>query len=298
MRITLQSRAYFYLIIATLSWGGNTMFGKMAISHVSPMMLSFWRWVLALVLITAISVPSLIRDWPEIRKNWLLLFAYGAFGYCGFNVLLYSALQYTSAINAAIEQAGIPMLIFLINYLLFRMKVSLAQIVGFGLTLVGIAVTTSHGSFETLLELTLNFGDVLVLACVVVYALYTVSLRWKPPIDWRCLMAVPALAALLTTVPLVLWEVQTDRAIWPDETGWLAIAYVGIFPSLFSQILFIKGVEKIGPNRAGLFINLIPVFGTLLSVMVLGEQLQMFHIVAIMLVLGGIAIAEKGRPKA
>lgn len=294
----MQSRAYIYLVIATLSWGGNTMFGKMAIGHVSPMMLSFWRWVLAVTLIVAISIPSLVRDWPEIRKNWLLLFAYGAFGYCGFNVLLYSALQYTSAINAAIEQAGIPMLIFLINYLFFRMRVSLAQLAGFALTLVGIAVTASHGSFASLLELTLNFGDGLVLLCVVVYALYTVSLRWKPPIDWRSLMAVPAMAALLTSVPLVLWEISADRAVWPDETGWLAIAYVGIFPSLVSQILFIKGVEGIGPNRAGLFINLIPVFGTLLSVMILGEQLQLFHIAAIALVLGGIAIAEKGRPKA
>lgn len=293
----MQSRAYLYLIIATLSWGGNTMIGKMAIGHISPMMLTFWRWVFAVALIAAISIPSLKRDWPLIRKNWWLLLAYGAFGYTAFNVLLYSALQYTSAINAAIEQAGIPMLIFLINFVLFGMRVSIAQIAGFILTLAGIALTASHGDFATLLELTLNFGDVLVLICVVVYAVYTVGLRWKPPIDWRSLMAVPAIAALLTTVPLVLWEVSTERAIWPDRTGWWVIAYVSIFPSLVSQILYIKGVERIGPNRAGLFINLIPAFGTILSVLVLGEQLQVFHIVAILLVLGGIAIAEKGRPK-
>src|SRR3546814_7165524 len=116
-----------------------------------------------------------------------------------------------------------------------------------------------------------------MLIAVVAYAGYTVSLRWKPMIDWRTLMAIPALTALVTTFPLVLWEHARDATIWPDPRGWAIILYTALFPSLLAQIFYIKGVEGIGPNRAGLFINIIPVFGTILSVLVIGAHLQVFH---------------------
>lgn len=291
-------RAYVYLAIATLCWGGNAVAGKMAVGHVSPMMLTFLRWVVAFTLITAISWPQLRKDWPLVRKSWPLLFAYGVIGYTSFNALLYNALHYTTAINVAIEQAGIPMLIFVINFALFRMKVSVAQLVGFSLTLLGVALTAAHGDLSTLLQLTLNFGDMLMLMAVIAYAIYTVSLRWKPPVHWKSLMAVPALAALLTSLPLLLWETSQQAVIWPDMEGWAIVVFTGIFASLIAQILFIRGVEVIGANRAGLFINLVPVFGTLLSITVIGEDLQLFHVLALVLALGGIAIAERGRPAA
>lgn len=292
----MQKKAYLYLVIATLSWGGNAVAGKLAVGHISPMMLTFWRWAFAVAIIFAISVPQLRKDWPVVRKRLPILIFYGVVGYTTFNAVLYTALEYTTAINVAIEQAGIPMLIFLINFMLFRTRVSVAQIFGFSLTLIGVALTTSHGDLASLLELTMNFGDALMLIAVVAYAIYTVSLRWKPMIDWRTLMAIPALFALLTTVPLVVWEHGNDATVWPDATGWVIVLYTALFASLLAQVLYIKGVEGIGPNRAGLFINLIPVFGTLLSVVIIGENLQLFHVAALVLVLGGIAIAEKGKP--
>lgn len=292
----MHKKAYLCLVIATLCWGGNAVAGKLAVGHVSPMMLTFWRWTFAVAIIFAISVPQLIRDWPIVRKRLPILILYGVVGYTTFNATLYTALKYTTAINVAIEQAGIPMLIFIINFILFRMRVSLAQIFGFSLTLLGVALTAAHGDLGTLLELTVNFGDALMLIAVVAYAVYTVSLRWKPIVDWRTLMAIPALFALLTTVPLVLWEQASNQAIWPDTRGWVIVLYTALFASLVSQVLYIKGVEGIGPNRASLFINLIPVFGTLLSVAIIGEDLQLFHIAALVLALGGIAIAERGKP--
>jgi drug/metabolite transporter (DMT)-like permease len=141
-----------------------------------------------------------------------------------------------------------------------------------------------------------NFGDALMIIALVSYAVYTVMLRWKPPIHWRTLMALPALFALLTSFPLVGWELSSGNAIWPDRQGWLIAAYTGVFASLLAQTFYVFGVEGIGANRAGLFINLVPVFGTLLSVVILGEDLQLFHIVALVLALGGIAIAERGKP--
>jgi drug/metabolite transporter (DMT)-like permease len=294
--ITLLNRAYLYLVLATLCWGGNAVAGKLAVGHISPMMLTFLRWFFAVAIIFAISLPQLMKDWPVARKHLPILAFFGVVGFTTFNATLYTALKYTTAINVTIEQAAIPMLIFLINFVLFRMRVSWAQIVGFSLTLVGVALTASHGDLRSLLELQLNFGDALMIIALVAYAVYTVSLRWKPPVHWRTLMALPALFALLTSLPLVGWEISSGNVIWPDGMGWVIAAYTAIFASLVAQTFYVFGVVGIGANRAGLFINLIPVFGTLLSVLILGEDLQLFHIVALALALTGIAIAERGKP--
>ncbi|WP_275784850.1 DMT family transporter [Pararhizobium gei] len=293
----MNLQAYVILCITTLIWGGNSVAGKMAVGHVSPMMLTGLRWVIACTVLLIFAAPQVRRDLPALRKNWLLLLSYGTIGFTAFNAFLYSALQYTTAINAVIEQAGIPMVIFVLNYALFRTAISVAQIAGFTLTLFGVALTASHGDLSTLLSLQLNRGDALMLAAVLVYAAYTVALRWKPDIHWKSLIAVSAFGALLSSLPLVLWEFSSGNVNWPDMTGWAIIAYAGLLASLMAQILYVRGVELIGPNRAGLFINTIPIFGTLLSIALIGEDLQTFHIIAMLLVLGGIGVAERGRPK-
>lgn len=293
----MNSRAYFYLCVTALFWGGNSVAGKMAVGHVSPMMLTTLRWVFALVVILALMTPQIRRDWDKIRKHWLQLLAYGAIGFTTFNALLYSALKYTSAINAVILQAGIPMLIFLFNFVLFRTRASIAQVIGFTVTLIGVLVTAAHGDISSLLTLEFNFGDALMIIACVVYAGYTVALRYKPTMHWQSFIAAPAFGALLSALPLLFWEIGTGTAIAPDATGWIIVLYAAIFPSLMSQVLYVRGVEMIGANRAGLFINAIPVFGTLLSVLLIGETFHLFHLVALLLALGGIAIAERGRPR-
>jgi drug/metabolite transporter (DMT)-like permease len=295
--VPVNLQAYIILCITTLIWGGNTVAGKMAVGHVSPMMLTGLRWVIACTVLLIFAAPQVRRDFAVIRRNWLLLLGYGTVGFTAFNAFLYSALQYTSAINAVIEQAGIPMVIFVMNYVLFRTAFSLAQIAGFTLTLCGVALTASHGDLTTLLSLDLNQGDAMMMAAVLVYAGYTVALRFKPEIHWKSLIAISALGALISSIPLVIWEFSTGRMIWPDMQGWVIVAYAGLLPSLVSQILYVRGVELIGPNRAGLFINTIPIFGTLLSITLIGEALQTFHIAAMGLVLVGIAVAERGRPR-
>lgn len=292
----MSSKAYLVLVIATLCWGGNAVAGKMAVAHVSPMVLTFLRWTLAVAAITAISVPQLIRDWPLVRNRLPYFFALGAVGYTCFNAALYTALKYTSAINVAVIQAGIPMVIFAFNFILFRTRILAGQIVGFFLTMAGVGLLASHGDLLSLLKLEMNVGDAIMLLAVLSYAIYTVMLRWKPPINWRSLMAIPAMAAMVSSVPLMWWEVAQETAVWPDLKGWVIAAYTALFASLIAQIFFILGVERIGPNRAGLFINLIPVFGTFLSVLILGETLHPYQVIALLLTLGGIAVAERKKP--
>ena len=171
----------------------------------------------------------------------------------------------------------------------------IAQILGFTLTLIGVALTATNGSLSSISGIHLTFGDGLMVIAVVLYAGYSVALRWKPQVHWKTLMAVSALGALLACLPLLASEVASGHFIRPDAIGWLAILYTGTIPSLMSQILWVRGVELIGSNRAGLFMNAIPIFGILLSLMFLGEPLQNFHLVAMAMVIAGIAIAEWGR---
>lgn len=289
-------RAYVLLLITAMAWGGNAVAGKLAVGHISPLLLTFFRWSLALAAIVLISVPQLKRDWPAIRHNLPYLLAMGMVGFTTFNALLYSALHYTSAINAVIEQAGMPMIIFVGNFLFFKMRVSFGQVGGFMLTLVGVALTASHGDLTTLMALKLNFGDVLMLIAVLIYASYTIALRFKPEIHWKSMMAATALGALIAAAPLAFFEYHSGNMLFPDFKGWMLVLYIGIFPSLVAQVLFILGVQAIGGNRAGLFVNMVPIFGTLFSVLIIGEPLERFHLVALALVLGGIVIAERSRP--
>lgn len=289
-------KAYLFLLLTAFAWGGNAIAGKLAVGHVSPLLLTLLRWIVALTVITALSTAQLKKDKTVLKDNLLYLLAMGAVGFTTFNALFYSALHYTSAINVVIEQAGMPMLIFLGNFLLFRMRVSFGQIAGFGLTLLGVALTVSNGQLETLLGLKLNFGDALMVLAVLVYAAYTIALKYKPTLHWKSTIATFSAGALIAAIPLAAYEFWQGTALMPDLHGWLVVLYIGLFPSLLAQVTFIRGIEIIGANRAGLFINLVPIFGTMLSVLIIGEQLHLFHIVALVMVLGGVVIAERSRP--
>ncbi|ESQ78062.1 DMT family transporter [Asticcacaulis sp. YBE204] len=294
----MNLKAYGFLLIASLLWAGNMVAGKLAVGHITPAMLSAARWVLAAGIIFAVSIKPLKRDWPVIKRNLPLLLAYGFFGFAAFNIVLYTALEHTTAINVVIEDAGIPLVIMLVNFALFRVKASWAQIAGFLVTLIGVGLTATHGDLSRIAQLDLNIGDALMLLAVLIYGVYTVTLKYKPDIHWQSLMAVPTLGALMAAIPYLLWMSRDTGIVWPDATGWWIVLYCGLLPSLVSQVTYIRGVELIGPNRAGLFINTIPLFGVVLSVLIPREPLHGFHFAALGLIVAGIVFAEWGRPKA
>ncbi len=285
--------AYILLTLTTLFWGGNSVAGKMAVGEISPMLLTFARWIIAVALLAPFAFKDLKNDWPVIRKHWPLLIFYGSIGFTLFNVMLYAALTKTTAVNASIMQAAIPASVYLINFAIFRVRVTLWQIAGFIVTLAGVAVVSTHGQIARFASLDFNGGDALVLAAVVIYALYTVCLRFKPKMNWKSLITILALIAALASLPFVWWEWKSGALVVPTGTGlWVAL-YAGIFPSIVSQIFFIRGVELIGANRAGIFTNLIPIFGTGLAILIIGEPLEGFHIAALLLVIAGIWLAER-----
>lgn len=286
--------AYLLLTATALFWGGNAVAGKLAVGHIAPMTLTAVRWTIAFLVILVIGLPHLRREWPEARRHVPRLLALGAVGFSVFNLALYSALKYTSAINVTIEQSGMPLVIFVANFLLFGMRVGPVQILGFVLSLVGVAVTASGGDIARLATLDINRGDATMLIAILAYGGYTVALRYKPALDWRTLMVVMAFGAMVTAWPFALWEISTGEASMPDLTGWAVAAYTAIFPSILSQVFYMRGVVLIGSNRASLFINLVPVFGTLLAIAIVGERFHPYHAVALAMVIVGIWLAEHG----
>ena len=286
--------AHPYLILATVAlfWGGNAVAGKLAAGHVSPMLIVLIRWSFATLLIAPFAISDVRREWALIRPRLFYLFTLGAAGFTLFNAIFYLAVTYTTAINVTIEQSAMPLVVFLANFLLFRMAVAPLQIVGFLLTLVGVALTAGHGDLTSLLRLDLNRGDALMMIAVLLYGGYTVALRFKPAINWRAMLFVLSASALVVAIVFAAIEWAMGYSQAPDLQGFTASLYTAIFPGLLAQALYIRGVEMIGPNRANLFINLVPIFGAALAVAIVGEEFHLYHLVALGCVLGGILLAE------
>ena len=288
---------HFFLALTSFLWSGNAIAGKFAVGHVSPMILTAGRWSLALLIIGFIARHQIRRDWATIKKHWLYLLLMGGFGYSAFNFFLYAGLQYISAINVTLEQSAMPLFIFVLNYLIYRTGVTWLQVTGFLLTLLGVIVTVSSGDPLGLIQKGgegINRGDWFMLAAALCYGVYSVALRSKPAMHWQSLLTSLIGGACVFALVGALFEYQLGLAQFPVTIqGLLVVIYAGIFPSLVSQGLFIKGVESLGANTAGLYINLVPVFGAVLAVLLLGENLYLYHALAFVLVVGGIMIAQK-----
>ena len=294
----LFPRAYLLLVTTAVFWGANAIAGRLAVGHISPFLLTSARWGLATVAATALGWRHLRCDAAAIRRNLPLVLAYGAIGFTAFNAAYYTAAAYTTALNIVILQAGMPLIIFAANFALFRSRITGAQALGFVLTLSGVAVVAGNGSVTRLLQLHLNRGDVLMLLAILCYGGYTVALRWKPRMHWLSFMAAIAGGAFAASLPLTFWEIASGAVIWPDARGAGVALFAALGPGLIAQASFIAGAERIGSNRAGLFVNMVPIFGALMSVAILGETLHPFHLVALALVLGGVALAERRGPDA
>ncbi len=282
------------LVLTTLIWAGHSIVGRLSVGQIGPMTLTCLRWGLALVPILLAARPALRRDWPILSANWRYVAAMGALGYTAFNALFYLAAHRTGALNLSIIQGAIPALVLIGSRIFLSVRVTALQALGAATTMVGVATIAAQGDPARLARLAFNHGDVMMLAAVVLYSGYTIGLRDRPRVSGVSLLAGMAAAAFLTSLPLMIWEIATGGFIWPTPAGLATLAYVALGPAFASQIFYMRGVELIGPGRAGLFVNLVPVFGAIMAVVLLGEPFAAYHVVALALVVGGIAIAQNG----
>ncbi len=289
----LNQRPALLLVLTTLIWGSNAVAARLAVDQVSPMMLTTARWSVACIALWLVARRQVVAQLPALRPRWRYLLLMGTGGFTAFNALFYTAAHHTTAVNLALIQGVIPVLVLLGGVLVLRLRVSAMQLAGVAVTLAGVGMVASRGQWSVLAALDFNVGDVGILLASLLYAGYTLGLRSRPAVPPLVFFAAVAAVAALVSLPLLAAEVLAGRFFWPTPLGWLIVLYVGLMPSFVSQIFFIRGVELIGPARASVFLNLNPVFGPALAVLLLGEPLHAYHVVALAMVLGGIWLAER-----
>lgn len=273
-------------------WAGNTVAGRLAVGHISPFALVFLRWTIVIAVLWPLYRHELKVRWGDIRPKLPRIAAMAALGFTGFNALYYVAAHHTSAINMGILQGTVPIFVLMFAFLAHGTRASVLQIVGVLVTTTGVIVVATQGEPMRLVTLAFNRGDLALIVACVLYAFYTVGLKDRPQLSGVGFFTLLTLIAALTSLPLLAFEVATGAFFWPSLQGWAIALWVAIFPSCLSQLMFLRGVDLIGPSRAGVFVNLVPIFAAILAVTLIDEPFGQFHLIALVLVLGGIWMTQ------
>lgn len=292
-----RGRAYLLLVFVTLTWGANAVAARLAVGQAPPMFLTFARWIVCCAALALSARREIAAHWRTLKPSWGRIALMGTLGFTCFNALFYAAAHHTTAINIAIIQGTVPVLVIVGGWLFFGSRIGALQGFGVLLTLAGIVVVASRGDLRLLAAMDFNVGDLWILLACLLYAGYALGLRRPPQVPAIVFFAAMAATAALSSLPLVAIEAAQGGFFVPSAKGIALIVFIGLLPSFISQIMFIHAVAMIGPARAGLFLNLVPIFGPLLAVLVLGEPLAPYHALALALVLGGIWIAESRRAR-
>ena len=281
------------LTLTALIWAGHAVVGRLAVGQIGPMTLTCGRWALAMGPIMYAARGTLKRDLEIMRPRWFYVTCMGALGFTVFNAIFYLAAHYTSALNIALIQGAVPALVLIGAWAAFRDRVGVLQMLGALVTIVGVVTIASQGDWRRLAALAFNFGDVSMLFASLLYAGYTVGLRNRPAVSGLGFLSGMAIAALATSIPFFIAEIWRGEFVWPTRIGYALLVYAALGPAFVAQLFYMRGVELIGPGRAGVFVNLVPVFGALMAVLLLGEPFAAYHVLALVLVMGGIGIAQR-----
>ena len=289
----LWDRHVVLVMLTALFWAGNAVAGRIAIDDVSPFLLSFLRWFILLILLWTLYWKDIKKAWPHLKGRWLYLILMGGLGLAGFNLVFYKAAHYTTAVNIGILQGSIPLIVLLAAYLVYHSRITIVQLVGVLLGLAGVIMVATGGVPGTVKDILFNKGDLMMAAACVLYAGYTVGLKSRPGVTGLVVFSVLCLPAALFSLPFAVFEILSGGALMPTVTGWYVIAYVVFFPSFLAQLFYLRSVDLVGPGRTGMFVNLTPVFAACLAVLLLNESFQLYHSVALLLVLGGLWLSKE-----
>jgi drug/metabolite transporter (DMT)-like permease len=281
------------LTLAAIFWAGNTVAARLAIGEISPFVLTTLRWIMVAAVLWPIYGREIREHWGEVRSRLFSITMLAVLGMSGFNALYYVAAHYTSAINIGILQGSMPIFVLAGAFLAHGARASLLQMAGVLITAVGVVVVATRGAPLEILDIELNRGDLAMLAACVLYAGYTVALTNRADMPGGAFFAVLAVLAAVTSLPLVGFEWLAGDLRAPTLNGLIITTWIAIFPSFLSQVFYLRGVDLIGPGRAGVFINLVPVFAAALAVWLISEPFAPYHAVALVLVIVGIWLAQR-----
>ena len=292
MRRKFWNSPWGLLAAANLFWAGNIVLARGLAGQVPPVALAYWRWTGAFVIAVGFAWPRLRTDLPLMLRHWKVMLVLSATGIASYNTMSYIGLTSTTALNVLLLQSVTPLIIIVWAYLLFRERPAVRQSLGVLVSLLGVAAIAAGGSFDVLVHLRLNRGDMWVLAALAIYALYCVTLRRRPLVHPLSFLVAAMAIGSVMMLPFMVWEFIAGARIHGGAPSYLAIAYTAVLPSFVAYLFFNRGVELIGSGPAGQSLHLMPLFGSVLAVLFLHERFQVYHAVGIGLIAAGILLSS------
>lgn len=289
----IANQPYLLLSITAMCWAGNAIVGRLAAGHIAPITLSFLRWSMAFLIILPFAWKHLVRDWAAIRGRLGTMIVLSITGIGAFNTLQYWALEHTQALNTLLLQSAGPLVVAVWSLLLLGVRLTLAQAAGILLSMAGVLVILMHGDITKLSNIEFNRGDLIFIVALAIFGLYSVLTLKRPQIHGLSFVAFTFGAGAACLIPLFVWEVSTHPFMKFDTANLLTLFYVALFPSTLAYLCFNRGVQLIGANRAAPFFHVVPVFGTVMSIVFLGEHPQIFQFIGFALVLTGVFVASR-----
>jgi drug/metabolite transporter (DMT)-like permease len=281
------------MLIPGLVWGGNAIVARAVAQEIPPIGLAFWRWAIAAIVVLPFAWTHVRRDMRAMLDHWPIMVALSAMGIAFFNAGLYIAAHETTALNIVMLQTSMPVLVVVATYLIFRDVVTAPQAVGIALSFAGALTLITHGDIHILSHLTFNVGDLWMLAACAVYALYTALLRLRPNVHALSFLFASFVIGAALLLPFYVAESVNGHPMPLSGHALLAILYVSVFASAIGYLAYNRSVELLGANTAGMSVYLVPVFGTILAILFLGEHLEVYHLIGISLIAAGIYLAAR-----
>ena len=289
----LNNQPYLLLSLTSLFWAGNIVLARHVAGHVPPLTLSCIRWIGTFLILLPFAWPHLKRDWPVLRAHLPMMLFLSLVGFAYNNAISYWALQYTEALNALLIQSAGPLFVALWSLALFGIRLTGAQLAGITISLAGVLTIILRGDWSALASISFNRGDLMFASSLVSFGLYSALIPRRPVTHALSLISFTTCCDALMLVPFAIWEFSTGATLKFDLVSIATLGYAVIFPSTLAYLFFNRGLALIGPNRAAPFFHLVPVFGSAMAILLLGEQLRLFHLAGYALVLAGVVTASR-----
>ena len=288
-------KAYFMLTLCAFFWSGNFIVGKFAtLYEVPPLTLNFLRWLIVWIILIPFTFRDILKNIKVIKKNFYPILLMSITSISIFNSVVYYSLNFTQVLNGALMISTIPVLIVFISFLFKTEKINFSQVLGLILSITGVLTIITRLDFAKLIHLDLNKGDLWLLVAMLSWAIYSTMLRThKTDLKYLSFISVIVSIGLIFLFPQFLLEINNHQIIRFNFPVFLITTYVVLFAGLGSYVLWNKAVVIVGPNKAGIFLHLMPVFSSFMAIFLLNEKLMNFHIIGAIIIIIGIYLSSK-----
>ena len=286
--------AYTLLVLTTIFWSGNFIVGKAAtIYDIPPFSLNFFRWLFAGIILLPFTFKEIVLKKNYIKENVGLFIILGITSITVFNSIVYYSLYFTQVITGVLMISTIPIWIILISSLLKIEKTNIYQIFGILLSLIGVIAIVTKSDLNVIKGLEFNKGDLSIIIAMFSWAIFSTLLKKKKlEVSQITLLQVVIIFGLIFLTPIYIIELLLGNYIILDKPFFLTLAYVVIFPGLLSFLFWIKGISVIGANRSGIFLHLMPIFGSVFAIIIFKEKIMFYHLIGAMFIIFGIRISN------